>query len=570
MSRFFSKMSMQARFMFVSGIGVAALVLSASLAFGWVARQQMEERFLTFSINELKSLHALVLSTMAQRRQDTNNIAITVFNTWFESRNAEYQGKLWSVWGPRVITYMAEKDPSKSPKLPQDEVDIEAMSTGSPVGKFVGDTYRYSMPIVQGITSGTDQKSCVLCHVNLMDTNKGEVIAVFSSSLTTKAARKQMWHTAALISGSIFLAGLAMLFVLRSVFLRVVSKPVCSITGTMGSLTKGCLDVSIPFVDRHDEMGDMAKAVQVFRENLVQNRELSAEQGKGRIASEHRAQVMEAAIHDFEDRIGLIVSELGLTASAMTKVAQSMSATAGSANENALAVAESSKQTSTNVQSVSAATEELTATIDEISRRISETAQTTQRAVVTAKESSDGMKALAEDAMKIGEVVDIIARIASQTNLLALNATIEAARAGEAGKGFAVVAAEVKGLATQTAKATDEVLAKITEIQNLTQKAGINMDAILKVVADINMISNSIADAMKEQGGATKEIAHNAHQASQGTQMVSSKINDVKDGVSVTSLAATEVLESASQFSAQASKLRKEVEGFLTRIKALG
>ncbi len=269
-----SHMRLQSKFMLFSSIGVAALVLCASLAFGWLAKKQTDERLQILSTNELNSLHALVLSVMEKRAVDKDDVAVSVFNRWFKARNADYPGKLWSAWGPKVVAYMATQRSPTLPKLPRDEIDREAVRTGKPVARFVGDTYRYSMPIVLGVTNGANQKICMNCHGDLMGIRKGDVVAVFSSSLPTAAATHKMWRMAAIISGCVLLAGIAILFVLRILFGRVVSKPLCRITGTMGSLAKGDLDVFIPFADQFDELGDMARAVQVFKQNLIHNREL--------------------------------------------------------------------------------------------------------------------------------------------------------------------------------------------------------------------------------------------------------------------------------------------------------
>ncbi len=222
------------------------------------------------------SIVSIAQFAMANRQQnldDPNDKAMGVFDKWFETRNTEYPGKLWSAWGPKTEAFMAAQNSSKPPKLPQDNIDVEAMRTGKPVGRFVGDTYRYSMLIVLGVTSGTDQKLCTTCHVNLMGVNKGEVIGVFSSSLTAKAAIHQIWFMIAAISGILILVGGALLLVLQIIFDRVVTKPVRKITETMLCLTNGDLDVCIPFADQFDEVGDMAKAVKIFKQNLIQNRE---------------------------------------------------------------------------------------------------------------------------------------------------------------------------------------------------------------------------------------------------------------------------------------------------------
>lgn len=272
-----SRLRLREHFIFVSGIGMAILILSASLAFGWTAKQQMEQQFRVFSANELDSLHALVLSVMSKRRQDRDNVAGAVFDLWFKERNENYPGKLWSVWGPKLADYMAKKGRAQPLKLARDDIDIEAMRTGKAVGRFYGDSYRYSMPIVMGITSGTAQNLCTVCHVKLMGMKKGDVIAVFSSSVTTTAAFHRMVLKMAAILSGMLLAGIGMLIILRMLFGRIVTEPTRKIIGTMESLTKGDLDVSIPFTNCSNEVGDIARAVKIFKKNLNDNRSLFLE-----------------------------------------------------------------------------------------------------------------------------------------------------------------------------------------------------------------------------------------------------------------------------------------------------
>ncbi len=272
-----SSLSLRARFMLVSSIGIVALVVCASLALGWTTSRGMEDRLQAISAHELDSAQALVLNVMEQRAQypdDPDNGPMGVFDKWFAARNTKYPGKLWSVWGPTTAAYMATQKSSEPSEPPRDDIDVEAMRSGKPVGRFVGDIYRYSTPIVLGVTNGTSRKLCTTCHAALMGTSKGGVIGVFSSSLSTKAAIHQFWFTIAIIAALLLLAGGAMLLALWMIFDRVVTKPVRKITETMGCLTKGDLDVAVPFVNQIDEVGDMAKAVTVFKRNLIQNRKL--------------------------------------------------------------------------------------------------------------------------------------------------------------------------------------------------------------------------------------------------------------------------------------------------------
>ncbi|MBU6442719.1 MAG: HAMP domain-containing protein [Alphaproteobacteria bacterium] len=269
-----SALRLQIQFILMCALGVAFLVFCAASSFESVAQREMQQRFQTISENELNSLHALVLSVMLKRRVDPDNVAIGVFNTWFKEQSADYPGRIWSAWGPKVVAYMARKHPSAQIKRPLDAIDQEALKTRRPVGRFVGSTYRYSMPIVLGVTSGTKQRACVLCHVDLMDMQKGDVIAVFSSSLETSAAVGRLDTEIRSVSLYVLLAGAAMLFVLWAIFRYVVANPLRKIIRSIGHLTNGDLSVTIPFTGRGDEIGEIGKSLEMFKMSLRHNREL--------------------------------------------------------------------------------------------------------------------------------------------------------------------------------------------------------------------------------------------------------------------------------------------------------
>ena len=269
-----SALRLQIQFILMCALGVSFLVFCAASSFESVAQREMQQRFQTISENELNSLHALVLSVMLKRRVDPDNVAIGVFNTWFKEQSADYPGRIWSAWGPKVVAYMARKHPSAQIKRPLDAIDQEALKTRRPVGRFVGSTYRYSMPIVLGVTSGTKQRACVLCHVDLMDMQKGDVIAVFSSSLETSAAVGRLDTEIRSVSLYVLLAGAAMLFVLWAIFRYVVANPLRKVIRSIGHLTNGDLSVTIPFTGRGDEIGEIGKSLEMFKMSLRHNREL--------------------------------------------------------------------------------------------------------------------------------------------------------------------------------------------------------------------------------------------------------------------------------------------------------
>ncbi len=347
-----------------------------------------------------------------------------------------------------------------------------------------------------------------------------------------------------------------------------VSKPITAMTEAMKRLAGHDLKTEIVGVGRMDEIGAMAGAVQVFKDNMIEADRLTAAQKSEQQTKEKRAQTLDMLTKNFEERVRALVGTLSGAATEMEATARSMTATADEASKQSLAVTSATEQASSNVETVATASEELAASIQEISRQVAQSSKIAMKAVDDAKRTDATVQELAVGAQKIGEVVNLIQSIASQTNLLALNATIEAARAGEAGKGFAVVASEVKALANQTAKATDEISGQIGQIQDSTKQAVEAIRGIAQTIDEISQIANAIASAVEQQGSATKEIARNVQQAAQGTHEVASNIGRVKDASAATGAAASEVLGSAGGLAKQAQSLSREVDSFLTDVKA--
>ena len=372
--------------------------------------------------------------------------------------------------------------------------------------------------------------------------------------------------TVMLVLGALSLVGSALfvwLYVGRNILRRLGNLP-----AVMRGLSEGDLPAEVRHSRQQDEISVMASSLEVFRESMIRSQTLSSEQDQDRIAKAERAARIEAQIVSFEDKVRVALDSLMTSASTMQSTAESMSMTAEHSSELVNTVASAAEETSVNVQTVSAGTEELSSSIAEISRQVSNSAQIAANAVSEAGKTDTTMQGLADNANRISSVVDLIQEIASQTNLLALNATIEAARAGEAGRGFAVVASEVKNLAEQTAKATDEIRAQIASMQNVTTSAVSAIRNIGSTIGEINEVTSAIASAVEQQGAATREIAQNIQHAASGTSEVSTNIVGVSQASAQAGTAASEVLNASSELRREADSLRAEVDAFLLNIRA--
>ena len=393
---------------------------------------------------------------------------------------------------------------------------------------------------------------------------------------------------AAFLTALIATVVLLLVTIAISVFIVMgISGPLQAMTGALMMLAEGNKEVEIPAQNQRDEIGEMASAAQVFKDNAIRMEELAREQAEAEAreveaarqrrveqrerdaaAEEEKRQAMLDLADSFEQNVGGAAKEISAAATQMHTTAESMSGTADSVNDRSSTVAAASEETSVNVQTVASAAEQLSGSISEISRQVTDSTRIAGEAVSQAEATNTSIEALSEASQKIGEVIEIISDIAAQTNLLALNATIEAARAGEAGKGFAVVASEVKNLASQTASATEDISQQISDIQGATKDAVQAISYIRTTITQINEVSTAIAGAVEEQGAATSEISRNVQEAARGSQQVAENITGVTQAAGETGAMATEVLGTADMLSSQSENLISEMEKFLQTVRA--
>jgi methyl-accepting chemotaxis protein len=348
-----------------------------------------------------------------------------------------------------------------------------------------------------------------------------------------------------------------------------VTRPISRLRDAVLKLAEGKLDITVPYTDKHNEISAMANGIVTLQDSQKEAERFRVEQARhAETAEAEKRRSMIALADGFERQVGSVVEAVLSSATQLQSSAQGMSSIADQTNRQAAVVVSASDQTNANVQQVAAATEEMTSSIGEITRQVEDSTRIAGEAATEANRTNGLVEGLAAAAQKIGEIIALINNIASQTNLLALNATIEAARAGDAGKGFAVVASEVKGLAAQTAKATEEISAQISQIQQATGESVEAIRGITTIITRVNETIGSIAAAVEQQGATTDEIARSAQEAAKGTQQVSTNIIQVTSATEESGKMASSVLSAAQLLNNESGRLRNEVNAFISQVRA--
>ncbi|WP_096704248.1 methyl-accepting chemotaxis protein [Magnetospirillum sp. 15-1] len=397
------------------------------------------------------------------------------------------------------------------------------------------------------------------------ETRNSQMAALDTLEKSTVHGMSNATTTGLVLSGGAFIVGL----LLASLIAGSIVKPVQAMTDTMSKLATGDKAVEIPATANRDEIGEMARAVQVFKESMIQAERLEAEARAEQEREVQRGRKRELLTADFDVMIRRVIAKVDNTVQNVHSTSTSLHAAAEQTSRQSAAVAAAAEEATANIQTVASAAEELGASTHEISRRVQDTTRITQEAVDGVQTADATVEGLSTAAQKIGEIVSLINDIAAQTNLLALNATIEAARAGEAGKGFAVVANEVKHLATQTAKATSEIAEQIGGIQSTTQSAVAAIKTVGAAIGRVDEVVSSIAAAVEEQNAATQEIVRNVQEAANGNHEVTSNITEVSSAAQMTGEMASNMFKVAEVLEESGTSLGKHVETFLGSVKAI-
>lgn len=439
--------------------------------------------------------------------------------------------------------------------------------------KAIASAEKYQTALIEVFKATSDRNDIIR---NTLDKNGPDVIQAIEAFKNEVVKREvaigEQSKTAvqAAVSSAVVVSAVAVIFAIAAAFLigRGITGPVQALTRAMRRLADKELDIEIPATDYKDEVGNMARAVLVFRENMVKAEQLAAEQENQQAAREERTRRIEELNHAFDKSVSGVLDTVVSATSQLLGTSNNMSSIAEETSNQSSAAAAAAEQANSNVQMVAASAEELASSIREIGQQVEESSNIMQSATKKAQTTHAAIEGLAGSSERIGEVVELITDIAEKTNLLALNATIEAARAGDAGKGFAVVASEVKALATQTASATEEIGEQIQAVQTQTRGSVGAIQEIVETIEHMNKVATTISSAVEEQSAATEEIARNVQEASSGSDEVSRNIQGVTDAATRVGSASGDVQTSTEALSEQSDSLRKLVQTFLSDIRA--